>query len=226
MSPFDEGIAGEQSRATCLFLDIGGVLLSDGWARESRAHAAAIFDLDIAELDERHHEVFATYELDQLSLDEYLDLVVFYEPRSFNHDQFWAFMCSQSEPFPNMIALIEELKAKYKLKIVAVSNEARDLNNFRIHKYRLATFVDSFVSSCFVHKRKPDKDIFKLALDIAHVQPGEVVFIDNTALFVEIARELFIPSIHHTDFESTRSKLAAYGLSSEDGTEQHGNPNT
>jgi putative hydrolase of the HAD superfamily len=124
-----------------------------------------------------------------------------------------------------MIHLVRELKAKYNLKVVVVSNEARDLNAYRIRKFHLDEFVDSFVSSCFVHMRKPDKNIFKLALDIAQVVPAAVVFIDNTALFVEIAGELSIQGIHHTDVESTRSKLAAFGLFINVGQQQHANPN-
>jgi len=40
--------------------------------------------------------------------------------------------------------------------------------------------VDSFISSCFVHLRKPDADIFRLALDIAEVPARQVVYIENT----------------------------------------------
>ena len=105
-----------------------------------------------------------------------------------------------------------QLKGRYGLKIVVVSNEARELNAYRIQKFKLDRFVDSFISSCFVHVRKPDADIFRLALDIAQVPARQVVYIENTPMFVQIAEGLGIRSILHTDYGSTCAKLASFGL--------------
>ena len=68
---------------------------------------------------------------------------------------------------------------------------------------------DFFISSCFVHFRKPDADIFRLALDIAQVPAGQVVYIEDQPMFVQIAEGLGIHGIRHTDYQSTR---AATGL--------------
>jgi putative hydrolase of the HAD superfamily len=111
-----------------------------------------------------------------------------------------------------MINLIAQLKAKYGLKIVVVSNEARELNAYRIHTFKLDVFVDSFISSCYVHLRKPDEDIFRLALDISQVNHKQIVYIDNTFLFVQVAESLGIKSIFHRDYKTTQAKLACLGL--------------
>jgi putative hydrolase of the HAD superfamily len=197
---------------TTLFLDIGGVLLTNGWDHRARKRAAANLKLEWAEMEDRHNLNFATYEEGKLALDEYLGRVVFYQKRSFTRVQFRRFMFAQSKPFPKMIALIAQLKARYGLKIAVVSNEAREVNAYRICKFKLGEFVDSFVSSCFVHIRKPDADIFRLALDIAQTPIQQIVYIDNTAMFAEIAEGLGIRSIVHTDYESTCAKLASFGL--------------
>src|ERR1700683_1297873 len=152
---------------TCLFLDIGGVLLSDGWDHHARKRAAKHFKLEWAEMENRHNLNFATYEEGKLTLEEYLGRVIFYQKRTFTRAQFRHFMFAQSKPYPEMITLVRSLKIKFGLKIVVVSNEARELNSHRIRKFKLDRFVDAFVSSCFVHIRKPDADIFLLALDIA-----------------------------------------------------------
>jgi FMN phosphatase YigB (HAD superfamily) len=96
-------------------------------------------------------------------------------------------------------------------------NEARELNAYRIRKFKLGGFVDSFISSCFVHVRKPDADIFRLALDIAQVPAGQILYIDNTPMFVQIADDLGIRSILHTDHRSTCAKLASFGLQTNEG---------
>lgn len=197
---------------TTLFLDIGGVLLSDGWGGEARTLAARAFDLDPQELEIRHQQAFAAYELGKLSLEEYLEQVVFHQKRSFARAQFRKFMFAQSKPYPRMIELARRLKAKYGLKIVVVSNEGRELNAFRIRKFKLDGFVDSFVSSCFVHVRKPDADIFRLALDVSQAPAQQAVYIENTAMFVQVAEGLGIQGILHTDYRSTCAKLASFGL--------------
>jgi putative hydrolase of the HAD superfamily len=111
-----------------------------------------------------------------------------------------------------MLELIRRLKARYGLKIVVVSNEGHGLNEYRIRKFKLDEFVDSFISSCFVHLRKPDVDIFSAALDTAHVPADQVIYIENTPIFVEVAENLGIRGILHTDYNSTCAKLASFGL--------------
>jgi putative hydrolase of the HAD superfamily len=202
---------------TCLFLDIGGVLLSDGWDHHARKRAATHFKLNLAEMEDRHHLTFDTYEEGKLTLEEYLERVVFYRKRPFTRAQFRRFMFAQSKPYPQMIELVRALKAKYGLRIAVVSNEARELNAYRIRKFKLAGFVDSFISSSFVHVRKPDADIFRLALDIAQAPARQVVYIENTPMFVQIAEGLGIQSILHTDYRSTCARLASFGLRNEEG---------
>ena len=200
------------SPITTLFLDIGGVLLSNGWDRGVRRKAAETFHLDYEEVHERHHLTFGTYEEGKLSLYDYLYQVIFYKERSFTREEFTAFMFEQSRAFPDMIDLIRKLKERYNLRTVAISNEGRELSIHRINKFELDTFIDLFISSCFVHYRKPDVDIYRMALDIARVHPSKVVYIDDRSIFVEVANSLDIHGIHHTGYESTRTALKAFGL--------------
>ena len=155
----------------CMFLDIGGVLLTNGWDHRARRRAATHFKLQLSEMEDRHHLTFDTYEEGKLTLEEYLGRVVFYRKRPFTRAQFRRFMFAQSKPYPKMIELVARLKVRHGLKIVVVSNEARELNTHRIRTFKLDGFVDAFVSSCFVHIRKPDADIFRLALDLARCTP-------------------------------------------------------
>jgi putative hydrolase of the HAD superfamily len=197
---------------TTLFLDVGGVLLTNGWDHHARRRAAKHFQLDWAEMQQRHELNFETHEQDKITFQEYLDRVVFWQKRPFTRGDFRRFMFAQSQPCAEMIAMVRDLKAEYRLKIIVVSNEAREVNAYRIRQFKLAGFVDAFISSCFVHLRKPDVDIFRLALDIALVPARQIVYIENTPLFVQVAEGLGIPSILHTDYPSTRAKLAALGL--------------
>ena len=203
----------QRARITCLFLDIGGVLLTNGWDHHARRRAANHFKLHWEEMEERHALNFVIYETDKLTLQEYLGWVVFYKKRSFTRAEFWRFMCAQSKPFGEMVELIRQLKAKHGLKIIVLSNEARELNDYRIHKFKLDEFVDAFVSSCLVRLHKPDAAIFRLALDIAMTPAQQIVYIENTPMFVQIADGFGIRGLLHTDYRSTCKKLALLGLS-------------
>ena len=200
------------TRIKALFTDVGGVILTNGWDGGYRKRAAELFHLDLDEMDRRHHLTFDTYEIGKLSLDVYLDRIVFYEPRRFSREEFKAFVFAQSKPFPEMIDLIRQTKARNSLKLAVVSNEGRELTEYRIRQFGLAEFVDFFVSSCFVHFRKPDTDIFRMAIDLAQTPPEQTVYLDDRPLFVEVARTVGLQAIHHTSYEETRRAFAELGL--------------
>jgi putative hydrolase of the HAD superfamily len=202
----------ETSTVRTLFVDIGNVLLSNGWDRVSRQRAADKFALDIDEINDRHHLCFDTYEAGKLTLAEYLQRTVFYTERPFTPQDFQAFMWAQSKPLPEMLNLVRRLKATYRLKVVAVSNEGRELTLHRIRTFDLGAIIDFFISSCFVGLRKPDADIYRLALNCAQVPADQVLYIDDRRLFVEVARGLGIRGVHHRAYAETRVALEANGL--------------
>jgi len=197
---------------TTVFMDIGGVILTNGWDHNMRKLAAWTFDLDYDELNERHHLTFGTYEEGKLSLEQYLERTIFYRERPFSKDDFRKFMYAQSKPFPDMLLLMRSLKLKYKLKMTAISNEGRELSIYRVQKFRLNSLIDIFISSAFVHFRKPDEDIYRMALDISQASPDEVLYIDDREMFVQVARGMGIRGIIQKDYKNTVLELGKYGL--------------
>ena len=187
-----------------LFCDIGGVLLSNGWGHRSRIAAAKKFDMDYVEMDILHNFIFNVYEMGKITLDEYLNQVVFNQPRSFSREIFKEFMFAQSEQLPDMLPWIINWKKRHpNLKVISINNEARELNQYRIKKFRLHDFFDAFVSSCEVEMRKPDPEIFRLALGIAQVSPDVCLYLDDHAMLAEAAGKLGITAFHHQQFELT-----------------------
>ena len=120
-----------------------------------------------------------------------------------------------SKPLDRRNRRFRSREIRHALKIAVVSNEGRELNAYRIRKLKLDKVVDTFVSSCFVHLRKPDADMFRLALDIVQAPARQVAYIENTPMFVQVAEGLGIPGILHTDYASTCAKLASFGLQSD-----------
>lgn len=191
-----------------LFLDVGGVLLTNGWGHESRQRAAQTFGFEYSEMDVLHDFIFNTYEIGRITLDEYLDTVVFNKPRDFTREDFKSFMFGQSIELPQMLQWIIAWKQTVPtIRVISINNEGRELNDYRIKKFKLHRCFDAFISSCEVGMRKPDPGIFRLAMGVAQARPEECLYFDDRLMLVEAARKLGIQALHHQTFETTKAVL-------------------
>jgi len=195
----------EPTNLKVLFLDIGGVLLSNGWGHVSREKAAKEFNLNYPEINTLHEFIFNVYEIGSISLDEYLDIVIFNRPREFTKQDFKAFMFEQSTELPGMLQwLVEWRRSGHGFRTISINNEGKELNDYRIKKFRLHNCFDAFISSCDVGMRKPDPGIFKLAMGVVHARPEECYYFDDRPMIVESARGLGMQAFLHKDFETTK----------------------
>ena len=190
-----------------LFFDIGGVVLTNGWGHDSRKLATEKFGLDYEEVNALHNFIFNVYEIGAITLDEYLDTVIFNNPRDFTREDFKQFIYSRSLELPDTLAWLKKWKKDCGFRIISINNEGKELNDYRVQKFKLHEFFDAFVSSCEVKMRKPDPGIFKLAMGIAQVSPQQCVYFDDRIMFVNAAQKLGIRAFQHTDFASTKAIL-------------------
>jgi putative hydrolase of the HAD superfamily len=197
----------EAAALKILFFDIGGVLLTNGWGRDSRKEAAEKFGLDYDEVNEIHNFIFNVYEIGSITLDEYLDTVIFNHPRDFTREDFKEFMYSRSKELPGTLEWLKQWKKDSGFRLISINNEGKELNDYRVKKFKLHDCFDAFVSSCEVKMRKPDPGIFKLAMGIAQVLPQQCVYFDDRIMFVNSAQKLGIRAFQHTSFESTKKIL-------------------
>ena len=194
-------------KITTLFLDIGGVLLTNGWGHVSRQKAAKKFHLNFEEMDVLHDFIFNVYEIGKITLDEYLETVVFNHSRDFTKEDFIKFMFAQTVEQPGMLQWFKEWKQTCGFRVISINNEGRELNNYRIKKFDLYQCFDAFLSSCEAGMRKPDPGIFKLALGIAGVSAEECIYFDDRLMLTVAGQKHGIRSFHHQDFETTRRIL-------------------
>lgn len=202
-----------EQNITTLFLDIGGVLLTSGWDHNSRDLAAKSFNLDKEEMEDRHHLTSGLFDAGMLSMDEYLNRVIFHQKRNFSKEEFKAFMYEQSRPIDGSIEYFKSLKLEHSLKVIAVNNEARELNDYRIQKYSLDLLFDAFVSSCYIHRSKPDLEMWRIACGIAQASPHNILYFDDRLMFVEVARSLGIHSYHFQSLEDAKLFVQAINFS-------------
>ena len=80
-------------------------------------------------------------------------------------------------------------------------------------RFSFLPLVTGAVFSCDVGYRKPDEDIFRIALNLAGKTPGEVFFIDDNLKNVNQARKMGLNSHHFTSVKSLKQKMIELGLS-------------
>lgn len=192
-----------------IFFDIGGVLLTDGWGHVARQAAAKKFGLDYEQMDRLHDFIFNVYEIGRITLDDYLNTVVFNESRNFTSEEFKSFIFSQSLELPDTLQWLKGWKknTSENIRVISLNNEGKDLNDYRIKKFGLHECFDAFISSCEVKMRKPDPGIYDLALGIAQANPEQCIYFDDRPMLVKTAQRLGIQSYQHQSLESTKKIL-------------------
>lgn len=199
-------------KITTLFWDIGGVILTNGWDRESRKEATEAFHLDWEEFEDRHDLSFPAFDSGQITLNEYLDRTLFYRSRPFTREEFTAFMFAQSKEYPETRAILDKVARSGKYFVGSINNEPLELNQYRIEAFHLRRDFCVFFSSCYVHSRKPEEAIFRVALEVSQRPPEGCLFIDDRTLNLDSPRRLGMNTIHHQDAEQLRSELEKYGV--------------
>lgn len=200
------------AEVTALFFDIGGVLLSNGWDRAERTAASEKFKLDWKEFEDRHELVLHAFETGEMGLDEYLDRVIFYCPRSFSREEFADYIRAQSKELPGTMDVLRRLAQAKKYLISSLNNESREMNAYRIEKFGLRRYFDVFLSSCYLGVRKPDEAIYRRALDITQRKGEECLFIDDRALNLECAAELGMRTIQFKDAAQLERELKGLNI--------------
>lgn len=103
---------------------------------------------------------------------------------------------------PSRLAVLKELKGKYKVFLLSNTNE---IHYHYFNKYVLAEFgiekLDQIFTKCYyshqLKMRKPEPDIFLKVLSLEGLNADECLFIDDSKANVKTARNLGIHGIIH-----------------------------
>ena len=200
-----------------VLFDIGGVLGSNGWDREQRAVAVEKFALDSEDFQYRHEETVGAFESGQISLDEYLDVTVFWQPRAFSRDDFKRFMFSLSTPWADSLDVVRRLRQRIqgrptRVRMATLNNESRELNEYRIRYFGLCELFDVFFSSCWLGVRKPTRQIYERVLGMTQADPASSVFVDDREQNLAPARALGMQTIRFTSADQLSRSLVGLGF--------------
>jgi putative hydrolase of the HAD superfamily len=208
-TPIREGIL---PAIRAIFWDVGGVLLTNAWDHTQRSEALKRFNLDDREFHDRHEMVVSSFERGKITLDEYLDRTVFYRPRPFSREAFREYMFSLSQPLPGMLQFAQSIADSGKYLMGTINNESRELNYYRMERFGLRKIFRLFFSSCFVGLRKPERDIYRMALETTQIPSEECCFVDDRALNLECAAQLGMRTIQMNTREQLQLDLEKMGI--------------
>ena len=195
-----------------VFFDIGGVLATNGWDRESRKAAVGKFGLDEEEFASRHDAMAGPLDEGSVTLSEYVRFAVFNKPRSFSEKDFIDFMYAQSKPFTETIEIARAVAEGCSYWVMTLNNESEELNEYRIREFGLDAIFDAFLSSCWLRLRKPTAAFYTRALNIAQANPGTSVFIDDREQNIVPARDLGMHVIHYQSAAQLSTELRNLGI--------------
>ena len=196
-----------------ILFDVGGVLLTNGWDHRERAVVLNQFRVDVAEFEKRHAAPNDAWERDAISVKEYLDATLFYQPRDFSHEEFLEAIRAQSQLLPDSgMEILKELAASDKCMMGVLNNEARATNDYRFDKFGIREHLKVAFSSCYLGLRKPGQAIYKRALDILGVPAARVLFIDDRAENAAGAESVGMKAIRYTGANALRGDLASLGV--------------
>ncbi len=197
---------------TALFWDVGGVLLTNGWDRHSRRRAAEKFKLDWEDFEDRHELVVGRFETGRLSLDHYLERTIFYRPRDYGKDEFKAHMFAQSKAIKGTLEVVGQLARTGRYLLGTLNNESRELNLYRIEHFGLPRYFSIFMTSSFLGVKKPEDEMFHLALDLTQRKAECCLFIDDRELNVECAARCGLRTLHFKNATQLEQDLRNAGL--------------
>jgi putative hydrolase of the HAD superfamily len=113
------------------------------------------------------------------------------------------------DPNEPMIELMRDLKRRgYRLALL--TNNVREWEPLWRSMLPVEEIFELIVDSAFVGMRKPDPEIYELTLErLGAVSPAECIFIDDTDLNCDAARELGMTAVNFKTNEQTISEVEA-----------------
>jgi putative hydrolase of the HAD superfamily len=201
------------SQFEVILFDVGGVLLTNGWDHVERTRVFELLGIDAADYEVRQRTHYVAWDTGLITAREFQDATIFYKPRTFSREQFWAAVLEQSQLLAGgAMGILEEIAASNKYLLGALNNEPRETNEYRFEKFGLNGLLRVRLSSCYLGLHKPDLPFYRRALDVLGSPAKRVLFIDDRVENVAAATEVGIHALLFEGAEKLRRELEELGV--------------
>lgn len=197
------------TRLTDAIFDVGGVLYTLDYDRMWKDFSE-VSGKPIEKIKEilYEEETFINYEKGKISSIEYYKAVIHGLKCSLSFDEFKRLFNSFLIRRNQMFDLLYKLKKHFSVHILSNTNEI----NAEVLKDDLESITSSIIYSFQTGYRKPEQEIFRIALSKAGADPMETIFIDDFEENVHAARKLGLPSYLFKSKEGLLKTLEKFGI--------------
>jgi len=157
-----------------------------------------------------HKELLLLFEIGRMSPKEYYEGLKSRLGLSWTYEQFvrsWNDIFSENA---EVVQILQRLRKRHKIVALTNTNELH-INHIRATLPSLSLFSD-WVASCEVGTRKPEPEIYRLALERMGVRADRAVYIDDRPEMVEAGAALGLKAIHFESSRQLEQELQALGL--------------
>ncbi len=195
-----------------IIFDLGNVVLTNEWHFISKERDKAFekfFQMPFEKLEPAWDKAWPKIERGQITEEEFWEMIIeFSKTKNTDVSKIKRLWRKYQSPIPGMFRLLSELKGKYRL--VVCSNSSREWARFKIKKFRLDRYFKDYVISGEVGVAKPDPKIYAMALKKSFCEPGEAIFVDDTAKIVDMADKLGLKGILFKNSRQLKGELKKY----------------
>ena len=189
-----------------IFFDIGGVLLNiypertiDYLSSATKLSTQQIID---SFPEDEHHE----YERGEIDDSNFYAAIKKKLPSSvgLTSKEFWKAWSLMVGERTIVADLMDKLKNNYSVWLLSNTNPYHIIKENRTEIFGK---IDGAIYSYAVGCRKPELDIYKIALDQADTKPEHALFIDDLEENIVAAKSLNIDAIHYVSYEHLKDSL-------------------
>ncbi|MCL4828249.1 MAG: HAD family phosphatase [Caldilinea sp.] len=192
-----------------ILFDIGNVLVRYDHQRTMTA-LADLYHTDPVQLSTFYNQIGRQFGVGEITPTQVVDMLNSRFNTSHSLEEFTKAFCAGLMRDDAALAYAVALQVEDELAVGAISNtnavhvawlddRAPELNEFEL-----------VIMSNEVGLRKPDPEIYELAMEILNASPAQILYVDDLAENVEAARQLGMSAILHHDWAKTRALIDAW----------------
>jgi|TARA_B100001741_G_scaffold141800_1_gene117137 FMN phosphatase YigB (HAD superfamily) len=199
-----------------IFFDIGGVLI-DIHPERTYQYLSDSADVEVSMVKESFPwDAHDQYERGIMNNEDWF--ITYKEslpqPCCLKRSDFWNAWKLLLGEEKNTVNILEALNKQYSIWLLSNTNPKHIQDEIE-KRYLFPSLVNGAVYSFDVGVRKPEKEIYEIAMQRANANPQECLFIDDLLENIQAAKQIGIEGIHFISSEQLKQELVHLGIINE-----------
>ena len=199
-----------------IFFDIGGVLI-DIHPERTYQYLSDSADVEVSMIKESFPwDAHDQYERGIMNNEDWF--ITYKEslpqPCCLKRSDFWNAWKLLLGEEKNTVNILEALNKQYSIWLLSNTNPKHIQDEIE-KRYLFPSLVNGAVYSFDVGVRKPEKEIYEIAMQRANANPQECLFIDDLLENIQAAKQIGIEGVHFISSEQLKQELVRLGIINE-----------